>query len=79
MKKRFQIGDLAKVVVIVYDHFQYLNQICEIIEVYSEKDYYRIQFRDGKRFFAYDYQLQPLNPPSEPESFIRRKQNELSH
>ena len=80
MKKRFKKGDLAKLVITIAGNFHLINQICEIIkdENVVKKDGtprdYIIRYVNGEKKFAYDFQLQPLNPPPEPSSLTRSKE-----
>lgn len=81
---RFKVGDLAKIVVSIYP--ERVGTITSIVAINPPKlveigtveikklDYQIDSDQDGTRRYCYDWQLQPFEPPAEPVSLTRTKE-----
>lgn len=87
---RFKVGDLAKIVVAMRheNHGRIIQiravgpfRIGDVVTV--DKHTMVIRWAcdyasDERGWTCYDYQLQPINPPAEPVSLTRTKEEEIS-
>lgn len=92
MKRRFKIGDLAKLVVckgvvprgsivevaVVRPEFGKIYGIGDRLHKIHKPnmDYAVLYGADGNLYVVYDWQLAPLDPPAEPASLTRREELE---